>query len=420
MRAPLYLRDDGYFYGTSPGGGAFSKGVLMKMSKTGWFDSLSFSSGSLDECLEDAPMSSLVPSSDGWLWGTTSGGGVLSGYGTIFRVKPETGEFQTMHNFASGIEGNSPSCGLVSDGQGNFWGVTRYTNNGTSTNGIIFKIHELTGVFTRVYSFPGNSSSSANGRVPEGGLYHDGAGNLWGTTSLGGTNGRGTVFKYNISSGTLTNIVHFGAINGRSPASALVPDGNGFLWGVTPYGGNTSDYGTVFKVEMATNTATSVLEFSNNGTTNKGQYPQGPLVSDGAGNLWGVANTGATSNKGSVFKIASSTGVLTTVLQFGSLTGINASVSNPWNGLTRDGEGKSLGHCHGRWRSCDMGCLQDPDFRWSVHQGGGASSRRRFLQGPLSPRRSCRKHHQPVAVGHHLGRWQQQFRHPLPLQSKHR
>jgi uncharacterized repeat protein (TIGR03803 family) len=348
MRPPLYLRGDGYFYGTSPAGGAFNKGTLMKMSKTGWFDSLSFSSGSLGQP-GDVPMSSLAPSSDGWLWGTTSGGGALSVYGTIFRVKPETGEFQTMHNFASGFEGNSPSCGLVSDGQGNFWGVTRYTNNGTSTNGILFRINELTGVFTRVYSFPG-TSTHPNGRVPQGSLYHDGAGNLWGTTSLGGTYGYGTVFKYNISAGTLTNVVHCsdrtvqaGAIKGSGAASALVPDGNGFLWGVTPYGGSSIGDGTVFKVEMATNTATSVLEFSNNGGTNKGQYPQGPLVNDGAGNLWGTANYGATSGEGSVFKISSATGILTTVLQFGSLTGVNASISNPWNGLTLDGEGNVWG-----------------------------------------------------------------------------
>lgn len=348
MRAPLYLRGDGYFYGTTPGGGAFGKGTLMKMSKTGVIDGLSFSSGSLNQP-GDVPMSSLVPSADGWLWGTTSGGGVLSVYGTICRVKPETGEFQTMHNFASGTNGNSPSCGLVADGQGNFWGVVRYTNNGTSTNGIIFRINELTGVFKVMYSFP-TTSSSGNGRVPQGDLYHDGAGNLWGTTSLGGTYGYGTVFKYNISAGTLANVVHFsdrnvvvGAIKGSGAASALIPDGNGFLWGVTPYGGSSNGDGTVFKVEMATNTATSVLEFSNNGATNKGQYPQGPLVSDGAGNLWGVANYGATSSEGSVFKISSTTGILTTVLQFGSLTGANASVSNPWNGLTNDGEGNLWG-----------------------------------------------------------------------------
>jgi uncharacterized repeat protein (TIGR03803 family) len=200
-----------------------------------------------------------------------------------------------------------------------------------------------------MYSFP-TASSSGNGRVPQGGLYHDGAGNLWGTTSLGGTYGYGTVFKYNISAGTLTNVVHFsdravqvGAIKGSGAASALVPDGNGFLWGVTPYGGSSNNDGTVFKVEMATGTATSVLEFSNNGATNKGQYPQGPLVSDGAGNLWGVANYGANGTKGSVFKIDNSTGVLTTVLQFGALTDTNVNVRNPVNGLTNDGEGNLWG-----------------------------------------------------------------------------
>ena len=388
MRAPLYLRDDGYFYGTSLGGGAFGAGTLMRMSKTGVFDGLSFSSGALNQPGE-APLSSLVPSSDGWLWGTTSIGGTLSGYGTLFRVKPETGEFQTMHNFASGFEGNSPSCGLVADGQGNFWGVTRYTNNGTSTNGIIFKIHELTGGFTRVYSFP-TTSSSANGRVPQGGLYHDGAGNLWGTTSLGGTYGNGTVFKYNISAGTLTNIVHFsdrtiqaGAIKGSGAASALVPDGNGFLWGVTPYGGSSIGDGTVFKVEMATNTATSVLEFSNNGATNKGQYPQGPLVNDGTGNLWGVANYGASGGKGSVFKIDRITGVLTTVLQFGTLTGANVNVRNPVNGLTQDGEGNlwgiaTVGGGAASWAAYKIRISDGAFTKVAEQQPGGVSYKGRY------------------------------------------
>ena len=137
--------------------------------------------------------------------------------------------------------------------------------------------------------------------------------------------------------------VQAGAIKGNGAASALVPDGNGFLWGVTPYGGDSIGNGTVFKVEMATGTATSVIEFSNNGTSNKGSTPVGPLVNDGAGNLWGVTSAGATSGEGTVFKIAASTGVLTTVLQFSTLTGANATVSNPQNGLTNDGQGNLWG-----------------------------------------------------------------------------
>lgn len=353
VRPALYLHSNGNFYGTTPGGGAFGFGTLFEMSKSGRFGHLSFTdlnAGSVPVGRHpgSVPTSTPVLSSDGWLWGTTSAGGVNSTYGTIFRIRPETGEFQTMHNFASGFEGNSPICGLVSDGQGYLWGVTRYTNNGTSTHGILYRIHELTGVFERKLTFA--STVAPKGRVPQGALYYDGAGNLWGSTSAGSSTGYGNLFKYTIATSTFTIVSEFsdrvvsaGAIKGSGAASALVPDGNGFLWGVTPYGGDSTGNGTVFKVEMATGTATSVIEFSNNGTSNKGSTPVGPLVNDGAGNLWGVASAGATSGEGTVFRIAAATGVLTTVLQFSTLTGANATVSNPQNGLTNDGQGNLWG-----------------------------------------------------------------------------
>lgn len=352
VRPALYLHSNGNFYGTTPGGGAFGFGTVFQMSKSGVFGHLSFTdlnagSAPVGRQPGSVPTSTPVLSSDGWLWGTTSAGGANSTYGTIFRIRPETGEFQTMHNFASGFEGNSPIGGLVSDGQGYLWGVTRYTNNGTSTHGILYRIHELTGVFERKLTFA--DTGAIKGRVPLAALYYDGAGNLWGSTSAG-SNGYGNLFKYTIATSTFTVVTDFsdrgvtaGAIKGKGAASALVPDGNGFLWGVTPYGGDSLDYGTVFKVEMATGTATSVIEFSNNGTSNKGSTPVGPLVNDGAGNLWGVTSAGATSGKGTVFRIAASTGVLTTVLQFSTLTGANATVSNPQNGLTNDGQGNLWG-----------------------------------------------------------------------------
>lgn len=344
-RASLYLHTDGQFYGTSPGGGAFSLGTLFQMSKSGIFGHLSFAPmwGSL---AGTTPVSTPVLSSDGWLWGTTSAGGATSTFGTIFRFRPETGEVQTMHNFATSA-GNSPVCGLTADGQGYLWGVTRYTSGATSSHGILFRIHELTGVFEMKASF--NDTGVNKGRVPQGALYYEAAGNnLWGTTSTGG-NGYGTIFKYNITSGTLTTVAQFSgtstsSLKGDGAAGALVSDGNGFLWGVTAYGGNSStSSGTIFKVEMATGTASTVIEFSGTGATNKGALPIGPLVNDGAGNLWGVTNTGALGSNGSVFKIASSTGVLTTVLQLGSLTGANATVRYPLNGLTNDGEGNLWG-----------------------------------------------------------------------------
>ena len=68
--------------------------------------------------------------------------------------------------------GNSPVCGLVADGQGYFWGVTRYTSSGTASHGILFRIHELTGVFEMKASF--NDTGLNKGRVPQGALYNSG------------------------------------------------------------------------------------------------------------------------------------------------------------------------------------------------------------------------------------------------------
>ncbi len=389
VRPALYLHSNGNFYGTTPGGGAFGFGTLFQMSKSGVFGHLSFTdlnAGSVPVGRHpgSVPTSTPVLSSDGWLWGTTSAGGVNSTYGTIFRIRPETGEFQTMHNFASGFEGNSPVCGLVSDGQGYLWGVTRYTNNGTSTHGILYRIHELTGVFERKLTFA-DTVAPNKGRVPQGALYYDGAGNLWGTTSAGSTLGYGNLFKYTIATSTFTIVTEFsdrsvstGAIKGSGAASALVPDGNGFLWGVTPYGGDSLSNGTVFKVNMNTGAATSVIEFSDNGSSNKGSNPVGPLVNDGAGNLWGVTSAGATSGEGTVFKIAASTGVLTTVLQFSTLTGANATVSNPQNGLTNDGQGylwgmASVGGGAATWTVYKMK-ISDGSFTKVAEQAPGGVS----------------------------------------------
>ncbi|MEO8613729.1 MAG: choice-of-anchor tandem repeat GloVer-containing protein [Luteolibacter sp.] len=337
-KPPMYLHPNGDFYGTTPIGGAGGNGMVFRMSQSGVMSGISFSAPLPGTTATGTP----VLASDGWLWGTSSGPTT----GTIFRTQPETGEVQSVYKFTSG-SGVNPQAGLVSDGQGNFWGVTRLTNTANpsnNTNGVIFRINALTGAYTMAMAFPGSDTNYAQGRAPLATLYYDGAGNLWGGTSEGGTFASGIIFKYTISTNTLAVVTSFRSNNsqvGGTPGggidSPLVPDGNGFLWGVTPLGG-ASGYGTVFKVEMATNTVTSVLAF-NNTVGNKGSFPIGPLVPDGAGSLWGVTRSGSQSDAGTVFKVATATGTLTTVQNLGFLTGANP----PQNGLTADGKGYMWG-----------------------------------------------------------------------------
>ena len=133
-----------------------------------------------------------------------------------------------------------------------------------------------------------------------------------------------------------------------NPFSGLLSDGAGNFWGTT-YNGGASAGGTVFKVNSTTGVLTTVIEFDDN--TNKGKQPIGGLVSDGAGNFWGTTWLGGANNDGTVFKINVSTGVLTTVVEFTGNGAANKG-AGPTAGLVSDG----------------MGNL------WSVTNFGGASN----------------------------------------------
>ena len=162
-------------------------------------------------------------------------------------------------------------------------------------------MNATTGVLTTVVNF-----SSGTGANPNG-LVSDGSGYFWGTTQYGGTSGDGTVFKVNATTGVLTTVVNFNfndaSNKGRWPLAGLVSDGSGFLWGTTRYGG-TSGFGTVFKVNATTGVLTTLVVFTNNGTSNKGANPTAGLVSDGSGYIWGTTSSGGSSGFGTVFRLS--------------------------------------------------------------------------------------------------------------------
>ena len=172
---------------------------------------------------------------------------------------------------------------------------------------------------TPLYSFPANGSAAA-GTHPFSGFALGTDGNYYGTTSTGGSNGSGTVFKMT-PSGAVTTIYTFsskygganGAVansDGANPNSGLVIGGNGLLYGTTSSGG-TSGEGTVFSLTTA-GALTTLYNF-NGGST--GSYPKAPLVADAGGNLYGTTSFGGNHNSGTVFKITAS-GALTTLHSF--------------------------------------------------------------------------------------------------------
>ncbi len=163
----------------------------------------------------------------------------------VFTITP-TGALTTLYSFClqSGCsDGAYPYAGLVLASDGNFYGTT--TGGGTNYDGTVFKI-TTSGTLTTVHSFDGT-----DGSVPYAGLVQAIDGNFYGTTYNGGdgndcNNGCGTIFKITLS-GTVTTLHNFDGADGELPYGGLMQAPSGFLYGTTSAGGSYGD-GTVFRL----------------------------------------------------------------------------------------------------------------------------------------------------------------------------
>jgi uncharacterized repeat protein (TIGR03803 family) len=231
----------------------------------------------------------------------------IAGKGTVFKMNVSGGGFATLHYFSgNGIDGDTPRAGLVL--QGNIlYGTTE--KGGTNTfvgNGTVYKINaDGTGGFNTLHDFNPDNSEGYN---LEAGLVLSGN-TLYGTAAEGGNFGSGTVFKVN-TDGTGFSILHNFAIADDDGLGDVTnsdggyPKGNLVISGNTVYGtasvGGTNGNGTVFKVN-ADNTGFALLHEFAEWTGNDGVNPNGGLLLSG-NTLYGTANDGGSGN-GTVFAI---------------------------------------------------------------------------------------------------------------------
>jgi uncharacterized repeat protein (TIGR03803 family) len=194
----------------------------------------------------------------------------------------------------------NPIAGVISDAAGNLYGTTEYGGNGEGT---VFKVVAGSGTATPLGVFNG-----VNGADVYSGVIADSAGNLYDTAGGGGASGQGTVFKYTAATSALTALASFDDSDGNYPtAGSLISDAAGDLFGVASYGG-TSEDGTIFEVVAGSNTITTLASF--NGTDGEG--PECALVADAEGNLYGTAEYGGVEDRGTVFELTDS-GFVTSV-----------------------------------------------------------------------------------------------------------
>jgi uncharacterized repeat protein (TIGR03803 family) len=292
------LLNGGVFYGTTTAGGTSSGGTVFKMDQNNKTETVLYSFTGLKD--GGGPLAGLINDASGNLYGTTLYGGT-SNYGTVFKVDA-AGNETVLYSFTGGKDGASPGLGVVRDAAGNLYGMTDYggdlscAHNVGAGCGTVFKLDQ-NGKKTILHSFTGNADG-AHGSA----LTLDAAGNLYGATQLGGdpTCDCGTVFKMYPNGGETVLYSFTGGADGSSPVGELAHDAAGNLYGTTQLGGDpTCGCGTVFKLDE-TGKKTVLHSFAGA----DGSFPFAGVILDKAGNLYGTTNNGGAFGWGTVFKIA--------------------------------------------------------------------------------------------------------------------
>ncbi|HKT87163.1 MAG TPA: choice-of-anchor tandem repeat GloVer-containing protein [Candidatus Sulfotelmatobacter sp.] len=321
IRAGVIFDASGNLYGTSLYGGASNCGTVFKLTHNA-DGSWSEKNLHDFDCTDGYQATGgVIFDSAGNLYGTTSFGGT-SNWGVVYELSPNAdGSWTetTLHNFTFGNDGGYPGHGsLAFDSAGNLYGTAGQGAQGTcfvwtTGCGTVFEMSPKangTWSFKTIHSFTGGD----DGGVPQYDLKFDSAGNLYSTTYVGGKYGYGVVFEliHHSNDSWSERVVHHfrGGGDGAGPFGGVIFDAAGNLYGTTSVGGDNECFnavspggcGTVYKLTPKTTggfTHTVLVRF--HGKPNNTPYSD--LVIDNVGNLYGAATGYGTYSSGTVYEV---------------------------------------------------------------------------------------------------------------------
>ena len=291
VNAGVILDDAGTLYGATRAGGDFDYGTLFKFDPSGVLTTLL----SFDLTNGSDPVGGLLRDSKGTLYGTVETGNPCEG-GEVFQLSSNN-DFEILHCF-NGDGGFRPQSSLIRDSGGNLYGTTFF--GGAANEGTVFRVAKSG--FTVLHSF----TKGADAQIPAAGLVRDSQGNLYGTTqgsrgfmTCAQHGGCGTVFKLDASGNETVLHTFMGGVDGAAPEAGLLRDAaTGNLYGTTTRGG-TFNQGTVFVLGLAGQF--KVLHSFTGGSG--GSDPWSVLVRDAGGHLYGTTVQGGVYDKGTVFRM---------------------------------------------------------------------------------------------------------------------
>jgi uncharacterized repeat protein (TIGR03803 family) len=302
----LLVDSFGNLYGTAISGGAHASGTVFKFSHSaaGWQETVLYDFCSLSGCKDGgSPWAGVIMDSAGNLYGTA---------GVVFELSPGANGWKekVLHSFTCGTkDGCEPFAGLVGDESGNLYGTTMHGGRGTGCSlgcGIVYQLTPTSGGHWKeriLHDF----APAGDGAFPGGSLLQDSAGNLYGTTSVGGAAGSGIVYRLTRQSNghwKETILRSFtGGASGDGPGGGVVMDPGGDLYGVTVAGGDRNcQCGVVYKLAPGKNDKwmyTVMHRF----TGFDGAQPLAGLILDSKGSLYGTTLTGGSGGGGVAFEI---------------------------------------------------------------------------------------------------------------------
>ena len=302
---------NGLLYGVASGEPPDNTGVVYSVTISGGesvvhtFKYVFRNKRSVDGSNPDSALTAL----DGKLYGTTGSGGTglcrgrkhKVGCGVVFEVTASGAE-RVVYNFRGGRHGKYPVGNLVA-ANGTLYGTTASGGDRSACSGYgcgtVFSV-STSGVEHELYRFKGPASDgeptgSSNGLVAFNNV-------LYGTTTDGGTSGRGTVYAITLS-GKETILHSFtGGPDGAYP-SARLKVVKGALYGTTYAGGTSTNCsggcGAVFKISTS---GTEQVLYSFQGNPD-GTGPVSDLTLLNGG-LYGTTSTGGSEGAGTVFRIS--------------------------------------------------------------------------------------------------------------------
>ena len=300
----------GNLYGTTEvGGSRFNQGTVFELSPPPggngpWTETVLYEFCANDNCVDgNQPLGGLTFDSHGNLYGTTTAGGP-HGQGVVFELSPSGGgqwTYSILYGFCAQqgcTDGRTPQFGsLVFDASGNIYGATQ--GGGSQNYGTVFKLTPSGGSWTEsvLHSFC-SAANCTDGVEPIGGIVLDPHNNIYGVTPEGGTLNLGVAYELSLSGGSWTQTIlqNFceNCTSGYYPQQTMILDANGNLYGNTSKGGTLAK-GVAFELSPSGGgrwAETVLYNFCSVGACLDGEYPNGPMLFDAQGNLFGVTGDG--------------------------------------------------------------------------------------------------------------------------------